>query len=69
MLRDLAALTPPLLAAAAFLIGLVAFLRHEMSAKRRRGAPEDEADYSGTSGNAETADRSAPRPVGGENSR
>jgi len=30
MLSDLAALTPPLLVCAAFLIGVIAFLRHEM---------------------------------------
>jgi hypothetical protein len=35
MLQDLAALTPPLVVCVAFLIGLVMFLRREMSPKRR----------------------------------
>ena len=45
MLTDLAALTPPLLVAAAFLIAAGAFIRHEM----RRGksqAEREEADES-----------------------
>jgi hypothetical protein len=36
MLQDLTVLTPPLLMCAAFLVAVVAFLRHEMSASRRR---------------------------------
>ena len=35
MWSDLAALTPPLVVCVAFLIGLVMFLRREMSPKRR----------------------------------
>jgi membrane protein insertase Oxa1/YidC/SpoIIIJ len=35
MWQDLAALTPSLVVCAAFIIGLVAFLRREMSPKRR----------------------------------
>jgi hypothetical protein len=34
MWQDLAALTPPLVVCAAFIIGLVIFLRREMGAKR-----------------------------------
>ena len=36
MWQDLAALTPPLIVCAAFIIGLVIFLRREMGAKRDR---------------------------------
>ena len=39
MLSDLAALTPPLLVCAAFLIGVIAFLRHEMG--RTKNSTED----------------------------
>ncbi len=35
MWQDLAALTPPLVVCVAFVIGLVVFLRREMSPKRR----------------------------------
>jgi hypothetical protein len=35
MWQDLAALTPPLVVCVAFIIGLVIFLRREMSPKRR----------------------------------
>jgi len=38
MWQDLAALTPPLVVCAAFIIGLVIFLRREMGS-RRDGAP------------------------------
>jgi len=41
MLTDLAALTPPLLVAVAFLIAAGAFIRHEM---RRAKNPTDSAD-------------------------
>ena len=36
MLSDLAALTPPALMAAAFLVALGAFLRHEMRGSKNR---------------------------------
>jgi hypothetical protein len=39
MLSDLAALTPPILVCAAFLIGVIAFLRHEMG--RTKNSTED----------------------------
>jgi hypothetical protein len=42
--QDLAALTPPLVVCAAFLIGLGVFLRHQMSSKRR--PDEDEQSRS-----------------------
>jgi hypothetical protein len=40
MWQDLAALTPPLVVCAAFIIGLVLFLRREMGPKRRRTADD-----------------------------
>jgi hypothetical protein len=45
-MRDLAALTPPLLVCAAFLIAVVALLRHEMNAGRRRSAGDPRDDIS-----------------------
>jgi hypothetical protein len=36
MWQDLAALTPPLIVCAAFIIGLVIFLRRQMGPKRNR---------------------------------
>ena len=35
MWQDVAALTPPLVMAAAVIVGVVVFLRHEMGPKRR----------------------------------
>ena len=56
MLADLEALTPPLIVAAAFLIGVVLFLRRQMSP---RGRPEDDrdgADIGADGGNAAPSD-------------
>jgi hypothetical protein len=48
MLGDLAALTPPAVVCAAFLVGLVLLLRREMSPKRRvQEDPDSERDISG----------------------
>lgn len=45
MLSDLAALTPPFLVAAAFLIAVGAFVRHEMRAAKKRPTEQpDEVD-------------------------
>jgi hypothetical protein len=50
-LKDLAALTPPAVVCAAFIIGLVMFLRREMAPKRRvREGARREADISGNNG-------------------
>ena len=46
MLNDLAALTPPFLVCAAFLIAVGAFLRHEMRRSKNPGEDADE-DVSG----------------------
>lgn len=58
MLQDLAALIPPLVVCAAFLIGLVLFLRRQMGAghSEDRGA---ETDIHGGSSNADTEDPKA----------
>jgi hypothetical protein len=42
VLSDLAALTPPALVCAAFLVGVIAFLRHEMRAPGKRSATADD---------------------------
>lgn len=45
VLSDLAALTPPILVAAAFLIAVAAFVRHEMRAAKKRPTEQgDEVD-------------------------
>ena len=50
-MKDLAALTPPAVVCAAFIIGLVMFLRREMAPKRRvREQARREADISGNNG-------------------
>jgi hypothetical protein len=44
VLQDLAVLTPPLLVCAAFLVAVVAFVRHEMRGSRRhrdQDAPDE----------------------------
>jgi hypothetical protein len=51
LLKDLAALTPPAVVCAAFLIGLVLLLRREMAPKRRvREDSGSEHDISGNNG-------------------
>jgi hypothetical protein len=47
--KDLTVLTPPLLMCIAFLIAVGAFLRHEMSASRRRRDRDQSGDISGES--------------------
>ena len=53
MLADLEALTPPLIMAVAFLIGLTLFLRRQLSPRDR---PADEADDGGIAGAASNDD-------------
>jgi len=65
MLTDLAALTPPLLVAAAFLIAAGAFLRHEMRRGKNpaeREEPRDSwPDSAAAAGDNATDQRSASR--------
>ena len=56
MLADLEALTPPLIMAAAFLIGLTLFLRRQMSPRGRSADEADEADIAGSASNADPGD-------------
>ena len=49
MLTDLAALVPPFLVAAAFLVGVGAFIRHEMRAAKKQATDErDDVDEPST---------------------
>jgi hypothetical protein len=59
MLQDLAALTPPLVVCAAFLIGVVLFLRRQMGAGSQPADPDAETDIHDDGGNADTDDPKA----------
>ena len=67
MLTDLAALTPPLLVAAAFLFAAGAFLRHEMrrgkNTDEREEAEDSSLDSTGPSEHNAIDHRSAPRSL------
>ena len=56
MLADLAALTPPLIMAAAFLIGLTLFLRRQMSPRGQHADDGDEADITDGTSNDDPGD-------------
>jgi hypothetical protein len=56
MLADLEALTPPLIMAAAFLIGLTLFLRRQMSPRGQAADDGDEAEITGSASNADPGD-------------
>jgi hypothetical protein len=59
MLSDLTVLTPPLLVCAAFLIAVVAFLRHEMGPSRRHRDQDESDDISGDGRIPDSASRQA----------
>jgi hypothetical protein len=61
MLTDLAALTPPILVAAAFLVAAGAFLRHEMRRGKNQVSGEDPTDFSPDSAAAPPDDRTDQR--------
>jgi hypothetical protein len=65
LLKDLAALTPPAVVCAAFVVGLVLLLRREMAPKRRvREGAGREADISVNNGIIDANEgTSAGRPV------
>ncbi len=56
MLADLEALTPPLIVAVAFLIGLTLFLRRQIGPRGRPGDDGDEAEISGSASNDDPGD-------------
>jgi hypothetical protein len=57
MLADLEALTPPLIVGGAFLIGVVLFLRRQMTPRR---GPEDESADDDIATGTENVDPAAP---------
>jgi hypothetical protein len=59
MLRDLAALTPPLVVCGAFLVGVVLFLRRQMGAGSRPEDREAETEIHDDGSNADTDDPKA----------
>jgi hypothetical protein len=61
MLKDLTVLTPPLLVCIAFLIAVVAFLRHEMRPRRgREDQVSDDISTDDSIPDQEPSARSAP---------
>jgi len=64
VLSDLAALTPPLLVCAAFLIAVAAFLRHEMRGARKSSGEE----RSRVPGGGENPAGPGPQPGAGQRS-
>ena len=56
MLADLEALTPPLIMAAAFLIGVALFLRRQMGPRDQHTDDEDEGDITGSTSNDDPGD-------------
>ena len=63
MLTDLAALTPPFLVAAAFLIAAGAFLRHEMRRGKNPVSGDDLPDSSPDSADGQPEDQADQRSV------
>jgi hypothetical protein len=62
VLGDLAVLTPPLVVCAALLIGIGAFLRHEMGTRRRSSDDDLSADISGNGQIPDSGIGEAPAP-------
>lgn len=56
MIADLEALLPPLIMAAAFLFGVVMFLRRQLGPRSREAEDGDEADIRGGASNADPGD-------------
>jgi hypothetical protein len=59
-MRDLAALTPPLVVCCAFLVGVVLFLRRQLGAGNRSADRDAETDIHDDGSNADTDD---PKPA------
>lgn len=68
MLQDLAALTPPLVVCAAFLIGVVLFLRRQMGARHQPEQRDAETGIQDDTRNAGTSDQEAASSVDDGNS-
>jgi len=66
MLRDLAALTPPLVVCGAFLVGVVLFLRRQMGARGRSEDHEAETEIHDDGMNTDTDD---PKAVSSDDRR
>ena len=68
MLNDLAALTPPFVVCVAILIGLMAFLRHEMRGNKRPAEDDEPAAEISTqvSGEQDRSNDDAPDLVSGD---
>jgi hypothetical protein len=64
MLRDLAALTPPLAVCCAFLIGVVLFLRRQMGAEDRPADVDGETGIHDDGSNTDTSDPQAASSLG-----
>jgi hypothetical protein len=62
MLRDLAALTPPLVVCGAFLVGVVLFLRRQLGPRNRSADQDAETDIQDDDSNADTDDPKADDP-------
>ena len=56
MIADLEALTPPLIVAAAFLFGLVLFLRRQLGPRHPESEDGEDADIRDSPSNADTGD-------------
>ena len=56
MIADLEALTPPLIVAAAFLFGLVLFLRRQLGPRHQDAEDGEDADIRDSTSNADTGD-------------
>ena len=56
MIADLEALAPPLIMAAAFLFGLVMFLRRQLGPRSREAEEGDEADIRDSASNTDPGD-------------
>lgn len=58
-MKDLSALTPPLLMAAIIIVVIIAFLRHEMARGRAGQRGDDRADPAAEAGDADAANAGA----------
>ncbi|HEY7147648.1 MAG TPA: hypothetical protein VH637_25655 [Streptosporangiaceae bacterium] len=69
MIKDLSVLTPPLVVCVAFLIGVAAFLRHEMGVRRGRHDQDETTDISVKARIADTEGKEAATAARDEEDR